>query len=495
MEISTDLGHHGFDEDINIDFEFAASQDDQDLELGDYNQAEEFQHFNSDNRDELMAENDDASYGMADAEDVSYNEDPATANGYEVVIGDTDVYSWPENDVATDQEGAIQSEQVQDLVNIDGDAIDFGGSAAVSIVEPSPKTQSPALATEVRHGSEKLTGGEPEAKDDLDAIATQDFSNAAEEAFDNPGAENATTYDDEPKRGYSELLQSANDAKPQDANAENEDLATAESEQPGLADSETTPLPVDDDIGNNHDGDEDEIGYEQFEDGGAEEAAEINETLNTEPSGPISTNDKQDAEADEALAGGDTDFTAGEYQLDHDSYELVEPYMGQEVDAAEARATALASNDRTGSEKDANETLERRDDDDSENGINDMAAIAGRHAIVVHYGETDYQLFADNPDDDPSSFFFKDLSALELPLGEFLSGIRNVIAEEVSPLDELVLHVDGLGLEFAEVCWSFPFYVLSFSNIFAEYDKSDFRRIYLRSHPLTLRFAHRERCR
>ena len=71
--------------------------------------------------------------------------------------------------------------------------------------------------------------------------------------------------------------------------------------------------------------------------------------------------------------------------------------------------------------------------------------------MYISYGQTDYRLFAKGEDDDPNQYFLKDTTALELSLAGFLTSLREVISEEVSPLDELALHVDGLGLEFAEV--------------------------------------------
>ena len=71
--------------------------------------------------------------------------------------------------------------------------------------------------------------------------------------------------------------------------------------------------------------------------------------------------------------------------------------------------------------------------------------------MYISYGQTDYRLFARGEDDDPNQYFLKDTSALELSLAGFLTSLREVISEEVSPLDELAMHIDGLGLEFAEV--------------------------------------------
>lgn len=79
-------------------------------------------------------------------------------------------------------------------------------------------------------------------------------------------------------------------------------------------------------------------------------------------------------------------------------------------------------------------------------------SVATRHEMYISYGNTDYRLFAKSEADDPNKYFLSDMAALELPLGQLLSSLRDVISDELSPLDELVMHVDGLGLEFSEVC-------------------------------------------
>lgn len=45
MEITTDFGHAGFGEDIDIDLDFAVAQTDEDMELADFDQVQEIPNF------------------------------------------------------------------------------------------------------------------------------------------------------------------------------------------------------------------------------------------------------------------------------------------------------------------------------------------------------------------------------------------------------------------------------------------------------------------
>lgn len=70
--------------------------------------------------------------------------------------------------------------------------------------------------------------------------------------------------------------------------------------------------------------------------------------------------------------------------------------------------------------------------------------------VRVLWRTEEYRLFADSPVDDPDTYFFKDLDFLQQPLTQFLSGLRQVIANELTPSEELYVKVDGLGIEFGE---------------------------------------------
>lgn len=74
-----------------------------------------------------------------------------------------------------------------------------------------------------------------------------------------------------------------------------------------------------------------------------------------------------------------------------------------------------------------------------------------QHDVTFCYRHDEYSLFAESPDDDPNTYFLADTEALNQPLCDFLTKIRGIIAGELSTQDEIVLRVDGLGLEFGEV--------------------------------------------
>jgi len=83
--------------------------------------------------------------------------------------------------------------------------------------------------------------------------------------------------------------------------------------------------------------------------------------------------------------------------------------------------------------------------------------------IFVHYNQGRYALIG-APSDDPDSCFFSDTKGLDGSLSQLLSSIRDVISDEVSPEDELVIRIDALDLEFGEKS-SEKFLHRSFSEI------------------------------
>lgn len=70
--------------------------------------------------------------------------------------------------------------------------------------------------------------------------------------------------------------------------------------------------------------------------------------------------------------------------------------------------------------------------------------------VRVSYGTAEFYLFAESPNADPDDYFFESADVLSQPLSQFLTKVRQVIAEDLQDLDELYVKVDGLGLEFGE---------------------------------------------
>jgi hypothetical protein len=109
-------------------------------------------------------------------------------------------------------------------------------------------------------------------------------------------------------------------------------------------------------------------------------------------------------------------------------------------------------NDETLQEQYATDHVEEPHSDlsDLDQEIEDLAhSLAGIHDIEVLYKEECYSLIG-TPDDDPNSYFLSDTNELDHPLSQFLSTLRAVISNEMSPTDELVVRFDPLDLEFGE---------------------------------------------
>ncbi|KAK6077184.1 hypothetical protein SCUP515_05033 [Seiridium cupressi] len=502
MEISTDLGHHALGEDIDIDLEFAVGQHDEDLELGDYNQAEEFQHFNSDNRDELMAEDDNAPYGMADADDINYDETAVAAADYDIIIGDTDGYPWQGDDALNNQEEDIPADWEQNASHFNAE--DHESSLAhVNLTGSPPQAQPPVLESLVRDQLEEVPepfqavgetvdGGRVAGVDaNVDATANQESETMSNKVVEGDAAARDKTPADADQHLVSlDILQTGEQTGLEDSHRVGEPgLATRDSESSdpagrlGVDENHAKSLEGEED--ENHakslEDEEDEIGYDQEDEEGVTEEGFTSITdTNIELNDPGKVVDQAIATGeDEVLAAGYNDFTADEYQLGDDSFGNVEEHSVQdpgeqgieEAEPGQQHGSPVLSShgDFTNVEGDGSEDRDR-DGTDAGNVAEDMSLIASRHTMVVHYGETDYRLFANEPEDDPSEYFFKDLSGLDLPLADFLSGIRSVISEEVSPLDELVLHIDGLGLEFGESMTRQVLDEYTFGHILSLYD-------------------------
>lgn len=70
--------------------------------------------------------------------------------------------------------------------------------------------------------------------------------------------------------------------------------------------------------------------------------------------------------------------------------------------------------------------------------------------VRVSYGTAEFYLFAESSDADPDDYFFENSDVLRQPLSQFLPKLRQVIADDLQASDELLVKVDGLGLEFGE---------------------------------------------
>ncbi|KAK0674284.1 hypothetical protein QBC41DRAFT_52613 [Cercophora samala] len=82
--------------------------------------------------------------------------------------------------------------------------------------------------------------------------------------------------------------------------------------------------------------------------------------------------------------------------------------------------------------------------------IEDLASsLHGVPDVEVFYNDVNYSLFGTS-NDDPDSYFLSDVNKLDEPLAQFLSSLRQVIANEIAPTDTLLVSFDSLDLEFGE---------------------------------------------
>ncbi|KAK7733257.1 hypothetical protein SLS63_004786 [Diaporthe eres] len=91
--------------------------------------------------------------------------------------------------------------------------------------------------------------------------------------------------------------------------------------------------------------------------------------------------------------------------------------------------------------------------------------------VRVSYGTAEFHLFAEAPDADPDDYFFENADVLCQPLSEFLPKLRQVITEDLQASDELVVKVDGLGLEFGEATTKDFLEHTTFGQVLELYDR------------------------
>lgn len=486
MEITTDFGHTGFGEDIDIDLDFAVGQPDEDLELADFDQTQDIQNFNTDTRDELMAEGDDASYGMIDADDIEHNEGTTTVNDIEIDLGDPDENLW--------QHSALNGDTLETVAEIDyTDNADVDNSTIVNVGEASwleASTYPISNANEVEVAQTDVAALDS-TSDHLPHDTTIPAEGVDTQDFGLSGIKDDTKA---PSDG------GLNDNSPQDmvkgvTNEEQNITFDSEPQQPAEG-----SVPSKNDLQDNHNdvqsnGDasqgnttQEAQEYEQYE-AHQDEVSEIGHVQ-----GDISENKENPS------ASLDSSYeSVNEHLVQDDDPGQLDPGLGVSEQELGGNAYAESANDQESVHSPRQEEIKAQDADEAQSRSNyyepeneDQEAvdtsqddhippigktqvehplsIATRHEMYISYGQTDYRLFAKSEDDDPNQYFLRDMSTMELPLGEFLANLRDVIADELSILDELVMHVDGLGLEFSETSSGGMLEEWTFGDILGLYD-------------------------
>ncbi|KAI1384526.1 uncharacterized protein F4822DRAFT_433070 [Hypoxylon trugodes] len=488
MEITTDFGHPGFGEDIDIDLDFAVGQVDEDLELADFDQVQEMQNFNTDTRDELMAEGDDASYGMIDAGDIDHNEAATTANDIEIDLGDPDENIWQQD---VPQDGSFETAAEIDYVdNTNVSSTDVGnvGQGEASWLEtPAYSTSQPHEVEQPQVDANEIAITESLLQDGtalIDGVNTQDFGLSKNKEDDTKTLGNS--HDDENKsevQASNVVDEQQDDALdigiqvPADQTVTDDQSAQGHSNEEldrGVSRSHSIHETYDDVQDQASNNEVPEVGYIQ---GDSVEQEEQSASV-------VSPHQSEfDGEDDEqANQRRSPNFGGSEHQLGGDSY--TQPTNDQDpVDQAPGEDGSQAPNaDEVNgqsvgydSDDEGHEAASVGEDGEASHAVvphvEHPLSIATRHEMFISYGQTDYRLFAKSKDDDPNQYFLRDMFALELPLSKFLASLREVIADEVSVLDELVMHVDGLGLEFSESSSSDMLEDFTFGDILSLYDK------------------------
>ncbi|RYP77704.1 hypothetical protein DL770_007050 [Monosporascus sp. CRB-9-2] len=444
MEMMTDLGQPGFAEDIDIDLDLN-QPDDEDMELADFGHAQDMQNFNSDARDELMAEGDDESFGMIDVEDISHNEAATTANDIDIDIGGPDDGFAPQ---LADYDGAPnETEEIHYVEEMGAEDQDLETGdwfqASTDLVAGSVEDAQVNSLGNIDAGSITNAASAPESAALLDEKYPQDPT--APDAENN----NGSVHEEADVQGVAAL----EDVEHGDSGSQHEPGHNA-----GFAEPSGDSL--DGEHGQERDGAPRPVGKAGGEADDPEPAVQAQlgdgaAEADADSFADDSFRKEEPAEHDHLVPNSQAVETRldGDSNEEHANNEANENEENEEDKAPSnpGSQNELEAPDRPADDPQVGSALEEEQEPRARDApVEHSTSIAMRHEIYVSYGQTDYRLFAKSEDDDPNQYFLKDASALDLSLAEFLSSLRDVVSEEVSPLDELVMHVDGLGVEFAE---------------------------------------------
>ncbi|KAJ8128297.1 hypothetical protein O1611_g5338 [Lasiodiplodia mahajangana] len=473
MEMTVDFGQAGFVEDIDIDLDFPAGQPDEDMDLEDFDRVHDIHNFNSDTRDELMAEGDDASYAMIDAIETDHNVSAVATNDIDIELEHTVEGIWqqdPSHSAGFNLDTEIDYDETT-AENMDAERNDVETSEWLPAVTNSEGTDA------MDHAA-GISGIFTAAQEPQQVLLTEDSIPSYEETSEPTKASNvdAETAYSLAASGLKETSQPSDLYDlPEDEIAEAVAQASDRSSAAEQDDHSIPPPIANTDIESENPNSNLQESNEQQEASHSDEVVQTgpghaNEALVsdgleqpehfdvTEP-GNVKEDHVDPLLLEEADESAD-DST--EYQLGGESH--IEPANDQtSADDAvpQVESPALSRSDLQPLETDPARDIESDEDEVATipgmktpitevSNRDDPIELAEHYGIYISYGETDYRLFARSDDDDPNQYFLTDKSALEISLAQFLTSLREVISEEISPLDDLVLQVDGLGLEFSE---------------------------------------------
>ncbi|KAJ8120495.1 hypothetical protein ONZ43_g2807 [Nemania bipapillata] len=497
MEMAVDFSQAVFGEDIDIDLDFPAAQPDEDMDLGDFDRVHDIHNFNSDTRDELMAEGDDSSYAMIDAIETDHNTSAVAANDIDIELEQAVENIWqqdPPHPADFNLDAEIDYLDETTVENMDAERNDMESSEWLPAVAPS-QDAGDTMDHAARVSVEIFTALEERHEELPQEDSIHSYGDA-------PGIVKTLHPDSEPTYSLpaSGLKESSQTTKIDDLPGDEAvEVVAQDSRLSSVAESDehgiSQPI-ADADVQSHSPSSVDQASNKQRETDYSNEVVQagsdhtdmplVSHELERPEHLRVTELDTVEDDHADHLSLEEADESAddsSEYQLGGESYiETTNDQTG--VDYV---APPSASSVPDGSGSPATGTGPTRDLTDYHNEaatipsikspvtqVNDRdnpIELADHYGIYISYGETDYQLFAKSEDDDPNQYFLTDKSALDIPLAQFLTSLRDVISEEISPLDDLVLQVDGLGLEFSESTTPDFLEKFTFGDLVILYDK------------------------
>ncbi|KAI0446100.1 hypothetical protein F4803DRAFT_547618 [Xylaria telfairii] len=497
MEMTVDFGPTGFGEDIDIDLDFPAGEPDEDMDLGDFDSVHDIHNFNSDTRDELMAEGDDASYGMIDAVETDHNVSAVAVNDIDIELEHTVESIWQQDaphPADFNPHAEIDYLDETTTENMDAERNDVEAGEWLPVAANSRDTNSMDHANGV--SDEIFTAAqEPHEEPLLEDSAARHGESSGPININAPHTDTETTH--------SPVASSLEETKQPD---HVDDLPEDEIAQPitQVSDQPSTVDQVEQGINqpkadNNIEHHSPDVKLQESDK--LQETSHFDEITRTDPDhidesfvspdleqlGPAEVAEPSNVKGDDAdpshseEAGESADDTS-EYHLGGESHSEHTHDQAGDENAPQDEPCALSRSDPQSletsptqeSERDQDEVAAATGTDTSAIGASDRddpVELVDHYGVYISYGETDYRLFARSEDDDPNQYFLTDKSVLDLSLAQFLTSLRDVISEEVSPLDDLVMQVDGLGIEFSESTTSDFLGKFTFGDLVVLYDK------------------------
>lgn len=207
----------------------------------------------------------------------------------------------------------------------------------------------------------------------------------------------------------------------------------------------------------------DEIDYNEHDTGTNHQTGGMDESAQHGEGGVEETLGQAAEYTAESLLGDGGDYPAGDAGNEELDVNVNHAEGGQDEDLEEDEddeddgdeaAEAEEEEEVEGEDAEEGEDVEEEEDaeeDDEESEESPGSADEASPRVVVHYLANEYTLFAESDEDDPNDFFLSDKSVLSEPLDRFFASLREVISQEIPPQHELLMKVDGLGLEIGEV--------------------------------------------